>query len=109
MNQVEGERHVKYLQKEFLCWVENHPKFSHLPSNTFNNVRRRVFRSTFDAFRLGVLGTDAYSGLQLWSHFFDWDGLEVEPDVKSELVAESFRVLLLAFRAGVMSHNAVFN
>lgn len=62
MTHSEGINKVKVLQKAFLCWVEEHGDLQGLDAASFNELRRRLFRSTFDAFRLGVVGLDKSGG-----------------------------------------------
>lgn len=105
----EGEHKIKALQKAFLCWIEQHPDLTTLPPLAFNELRRKVFRSTFDAFRLGVVGLngEVREGEALWQHFFGWfennphmDALPIE--VVREIMEECFRTTLEAFRLGAI-------
>ena len=99
-----AERKVKSLQKEFLSWVEHHPVFYALDPDEFNELRRDVFRGTFEAYRLGVVGLDRRH-TSLCAYFFGWlDTVTVrlEPRAQREISAECFRVALEAYRVGAM-------
>lgn len=109
MTHREGEQKVKAMQKAFLCWIEAHPDLVVLPPTVFNDLRRKLFRSTFDAFRLGVVGLngEAREGEALWQHFFGWfennpDIVALDPEVVRELTEECFRTTLEAFRLGAI-------
>lgn len=100
----EGERRIKCLQKEFLHWVEEHPQLKELDSHLFNDLRRRAFRATFDAFRLGIVGlAEDVDREVLWNHFFGWVEVDSLPDsAAKELKEECLRVALEAFRTGAL-------
>lgn len=53
MTQKEAEVRVKALQKEFLLWLEESLT---VDAVSFEDIRRTVFRASFSAFRLGVVG-----------------------------------------------------
>lgn len=106
MEHARGERRVKGLQKEFLTWIEEHPALRSTDPAAFNSFRKRVFRTTFDAFRLGVLGTGA-SVQHLWTHLFGWlENQQVIRQVDSETAIEItdryLRTTLEAYRAGAL-------
>lgn len=108
MRQVDGEQKVKALQKAFLCWVEEDEQLKTLDPRTFNLIRRQLFRATFEAFRLGVVGLgDRLEGPILWKRFFGWvddlPALRTLPlTVSSEIRARCFRTSLEAFRIGAL-------
>lgn len=103
MTQEEGEIRVKGLQKEFLSWVEGHKALSAIPDTEFNDIRRKAFASTFEAFRLGVVGLGEPEPQDLWRKFFGWAGLpNLSSEVEIEIQAKCFRTSLEAFRIGAM-------
>jgi hypothetical protein len=106
MTHTEAERAVKLLQKEFLLWVEEHPVLATLDADTFEEVRHRVFRSTFYSFRLGVVGLDKVKP-GLWRHFFGWlDShpamLTLDLDTVNLIADRCFTTALEAFRVGAL-------
>jgi hypothetical protein len=110
MTQAEGERTIKKLQKEFLVWAEEHPTLRNLPADDFDGLRRSVFRGTFQAFRLGIIGLDDASNLR--QHFFQWfDGVSphLEFYAQTNLAMECFRISLEAFRVGALVAGARSN
>lgn len=110
MRHTTGEKMVKGLQKEFLFWVEENPIFDDIDAVAFNIIRKRVFRTTFEAFRLGVVGIETLdSNEPLWKQFFGWltdkeDGVSVDvtSEIKLALAEKGFRTTLQAFRIGSM-------
>lgn len=102
-----AERRVKAVQKGFLLGIEEHPVFHHLEPEQFNLLRRRVFRATFDAYRLGVVGVDGAANL--YDTFFRWLP-EIEGYLTSALAIDlrhlCFRTTLAAFRLGAMVADA---
>jgi hypothetical protein len=107
MTHLEGEKKIKVLQKEFLSWVESHPSLRRLDPDSFNDIRHKVFRATFQAYRLGVVGLEEDHTTGLWSYFFGW--LENHPSVRElsaevlhEIAERCFRTTLDAFRVGAM-------
>lgn len=106
MTEDQAIRKVKGLQKEFFAWVETHPIFEQLDPYHFNDLRKRVFRGTFAAYRLGVVGLTNKPSY-LYSYFFGW--LEevmalntVSPDVRTEVTERCFLTALEAYRYGAM-------
>lgn len=106
MTQKEGEQRIRSLQKQFLSWVETHPQLRTLEPEVFNEVRHRVFRSTFFAYRLGVVGVDAPPP-GLYKHFFGW--LDSYPEIHLlgaeatlEVAEQCFVTSLRAFWVGVV-------
>jgi len=106
MTHTEGETRIKALQKNFLCWVETHPELSQLAPEKFNRIRRRAFRATFDAFKLGRIGLlpDEQNGDEVvWDKFFDWSQVDdMAGDTLHEIRTKGFSVTLEAFRVGAL-------
>lgn len=109
MTTKDGERKIKAIQKAFLYWVEEHPGLIILEPNAFNDLRRKIFRSTFDAYRLGILGLngECREATALWQHFFGWFEnypalREVDAETVREVTEECFKVALEAFRVGAI-------
>lgn len=109
MTKPEGERAVKALQKAFLSYLEGNPYLSHLDPIEFNTLRKAVFRTTFDAFRLGIIGFNyqAREAMALYQHFFGFylhhPVIQKLPrDIAEEIVEENFYRVLQAFRIGAM-------
>jgi hypothetical protein len=105
----QGERRVKAMQREMLCWVEEHEVYGRLDPETLNMVRHRIIRSTFDAYRLGIVGLPAGedAGSRHWVRFAGWvgqvAGLSILPAERSaELMGRCFAVSLTAFRIGAL-------
>ena len=106
MTHTEGEKKIKVIQKDFLVWVESHPVLSAMDPDSFNDIRHKVIRATFQAFRLGVVGLDERT-VGLWNYFFGW--LENHPEVRvlgstllHEIAERCFKSSLEAFRVGAM-------
>jgi hypothetical protein len=103
-----AERRVKALQKEFLAKVEAHSVFYTLSPGAFNGLRKFVFRGTFEAYRLGVVGlATADRSSNLWPYFFGWLETAEAADSLSdqefdELTEMCFRTALEAYRLGAM-------
>lgn len=99
-----AEKKIKATQKEFLAWVEAHEVLHELPPLEFNDLRKRVFRGTFEAYRLGVTGV--LSGPSLSSYFIGWlDNAHVaamEGTRRAEVAEKCFATALEAYRVGVM-------
>lgn len=100
----QAEKRVKALQKEFLMQVENHPVFEQMEPDDFNDLRKRVFRGTFAAFRLGIVGL-GNKPTGLYSSFFGW--LEnhrvldmLDPNARNEVVEMCFQCALQAYSLG---------
>lgn len=100
MIQRDAEQQVKRLQKEFLAWLEEHIDVDAL---RFEDMRRVVFRRSFAAFRLGVLGIPRV------------DSAEYPPEgylsrfasnpcfhEHGELPERFFKLMLEAFRLGTL-------
>lgn len=105
LTQKDGERKIRTLQKEFLCWVEEHPVLSLLPASEFHNLRTQLFRATFDVFRLGVVGVQADTdAVDLYMRFLGWiDEVVFLPgETAREVRGKCFKVALEAFRIGAM-------
>jgi hypothetical protein len=100
-----AERRIKGLQKEFLAWAEAHPILYELPPTDFNNLRKRVFRGTFEAYRLGVIGPTP-NAPRLSEYFLGWLDAQTLPHLSSasltEVTDKCFATALEAFRIGVM-------
>lgn len=106
MDQATAEKKIRGLQKEFLTSVENHPILFQMDPDSFNDLRKRVFRGTFEAYRLGVIGLDK-STVSLWTYFFGWlDNHQVieslDPETRAEITEMCFRTALEAYRVGAM-------
>lgn len=101
-----AERKIRGLQKEFLTRIEEHPVFHALPPDLFNAIRKRVFRGTFEAFRLGVVGHgNTGKPSDLYGHFFGWvEDAEpyLTPALHQQLVDLCFGTALEAYRVGAM-------
>lgn len=106
MMQDAAEKQIKGLQKQFLIQIEEHPVFQHMGPTEFNDLRKRVFRGTFEAYRLGIVGIDGVSGRsELFSYFFHWlnDSTATMTHALQVQVAEMcFRVALESYRIGSM-------
>jgi hypothetical protein len=103
MTQAEGEARIKVLQREYLTWVEDNPLFLELPPLVFNDIRKRVFRATFEAFRLGKVGLSQEQN-GLWGKFFGWAPLlNVNEEAQLEIQSKCFLVTLEAFRIGALT------
>jgi len=107
MQQNVAERRIKSLQKAILLQIEEHPVFHALEPRAFNDLRRRVFRGTFDAYRLGVVGIAAARADQLSAFFLGWFGDDADLDPLShqhrvEVTTMCLRAALEAFRLGAM-------
>jgi len=111
MTHEEGEVRVKALQKRFLTWVENHSYLQKLEPIQFNQIRHKAFSSTFEAFRMGRVGTGVYTDSQvLWRKFFGWALVSgLPPDIEFELQTMCFVISLEAFRAGALVTGAESN
>lgn len=102
MTQLDGERKIKALQKEFLMWLEDHPALRSLDAAAFDALRRSVFRGTFQAFRLGIIGIED-SNSSLRKYFFTWlETSPLGPSTETNIAMECFRVSLEAFRVGAL-------
>ena len=104
MRQETAERRIKALQKQFLVSVEEHPIFHQLDTEAFNDLRKRVFRGTFEAYRLGVVGL-GNERASLFNHFFGWldrDAAALSSDVRREVGEMCFRAALESYRIGAM-------
>lgn len=105
MKQEYGEKRVKALQKEFLFWVEKNNALRNLHPQDFNTIRKKVFRQTWDAYRIGVTGLPESDAL--FGYFFGWmDKIyavkRLHATVREEITEYSFRITLEAFRLGAM-------
>lgn len=100
-----AERCVKSVQKEFLSWMEDHPDLFFITGpDRFNQMRRSVFRGTFEAFRLGIVGLDTvkYEELQVAFSYLDpWDK-RLPLHLQKELAQRCFVSALVAFRFGAL-------
>lgn len=106
MRQDIAERKVRSLQKEFLTQVEEHHILFNMEPDQFNDLRKRVFRGTFEAYRLGVVGL-ANNDTPLWAFFFGWlenhrSVAALDPEIRMEVTEKCFRVALEAYRIGAM-------
>lgn len=105
MKHEAAERKVRGLQKEFLTRVEQHPVLFAMEPDDFNDLRKRVFRGTFEAYRLGVVGLD--NGLPSTWEFFAWLGGNravnaLPEEMRLEVSELCLRTALEAFRVGSM-------
>lgn len=113
MTHAEGELKVKALQKEFLCWIEHNEAFRGMDPIRFNDVRKRIFRATFDVFRLGVVGVNELDDLEVWRRFSGWMDeslvlfLELSVAQTAEIRGHYFHTALEAFRTGALVDTAV--
>ncbi len=109
MTQQEAEKRIKALQKGLLLAIERTPELRDGDPEVFNDVRRRIFRSTFLAFRLGVVGLDA-APKQTFMTFFGWvaehPGFRESVVVRNELAEQIFLAALEAFRVGALVSQA---
>jgi hypothetical protein len=100
MDHTTAEKVVKGLQKDFLLWIEETPKLSTLTDDQFTTLRRRVFRSTFQAFRLGIIGIDPDDD-GLLPLFTDWlHDVKLDDSYAWEITNRCFMTALSAFRIG---------
>lgn len=108
MEHSAAERKIRALQKAVLCWAEEHPVLSRLDPNSFNGLRRRLFRMTFEAYRLGVVGpTDQDSDAAILALFYSPVPMPaLDGAATLELNMKCFRVALEAFRHGAMVDRA---
>lgn len=107
MLQSDGEARVRALQKEFLCWIESQPELFALEPSEFNDIRKKAFRATFNAFRMGRIGLrdgdDIDKSIELWLSFVNWGfSQRLSTTAKLALEARCFWTALNAFRAGAM-------
>jgi hypothetical protein len=106
MRHETAEKKIRGLQKEFLTRIEAHPSFHELPPDLFNLIRRRVFRGTFEAYRLGVVGLDGLGKNNgLYAYFFGWvdDAAQhLNPAMHKQVVEMCFGTALEAYRVGAM-------
>lgn len=112
LSQREGEARVRSIQKRFLSWIESHPVLQTLPPEEFNDIRRRVFRSTFFAFRLGVVGLGDEIPDGLFQQFFGWMTQHVAlrgllPSVTMQIAERCLAVTLEAFWVGAQVNDAL--
>jgi hypothetical protein len=94
-------RKVKGLQRDFLAWIERHPVFYTLEPDAFNDIRKRVFRGTFEVYRLGVVGLP--DDTDLFELFFDWlnnPEAQMAPAYRREISEKCLRTALEAYRIG---------
>jgi hypothetical protein len=109
MTQQEAERRVKALQKGLLLAIERIPELRDGDPELFNDVRRRIFRSTFLAFRLGVVGLET-APKQTFMTFFGWvaehPAFTSTFNVRTQLAEQIFLAALEAFRAGALVSQA---
>jgi hypothetical protein len=107
VSQELAERRIKGLQKEFLNRIEEHEVYQYLKPQEFNDLRKRVFRGTFEAYRLGIIGIDNVAGPnELTKYFFNWldDSTFLLPhDMQTEVSEMCWRAALEAFRIGAMA------
>jgi hypothetical protein len=104
MQQEVAEKKIRALQKEFLTKIETHPAFLVIPPDDFNKLRKRVFRGTFSAYRMGVVGVERNDEF-LVPFFIGWlSGLDtkLEPAMHMEISEMCFRTSIAAFRIGAM-------
>lgn len=106
MRHEEAERRIRALQKSVLLRFEEHPVFEHMTAADFNNLRKRVFRGTFAAYRLGVIGL-VNEPAPLWTYFFGWieslpTAQTLPADVRLDATEICFRTALEAYRLGAM-------
>jgi hypothetical protein len=106
----EGERRIKALQKELLAWIESHRILQDIDPMLFNDIRHRIFRSTFQSYKLGIVGlTEHKPGL--FQNFFGWIAYHpalraTEPEVTMDVAEHCFVAALKAFQVGVLvGHN----
>lgn len=105
MNHAAAETAVKLLQRRFLCWIEQHPALDTLDHHAFNDVRKQLYRATWQVFKLGITGfREGRPDPDIWTPFFGW--ME-NPDfgvcgdaVKGEIRTKCFHTALEAFRLG---------
>lgn len=107
-----SEKAIKSLQKEVLINFETHLLEVMQPEH-FNALRKLVFRSTFLAYRLGILGLDrdetsyeklyrtAAGALQDVEHS---PLADLEADLREEVLEYILRTWLEAFRLGAIAH-----
>jgi hypothetical protein len=103
MHKDVAEIQVRQLQKEFLVGIENHPAFHVMSPASFNTLRKRVFRGTFEAYRLGIIGPERTE--HLFSFFVGWlSGLDtgLDPAMHHEIAEMCLRTSLSAYRIGAM-------
>jgi len=85
VTQDAAEKEIKAGQKAFLLAMETHPVINRLSDDTMNAIRRRVFRATFAAFRLGLLGLRDTAVHPVFVGFLDDLGADIEDaTVRSE-------------------------
>lgn len=105
MRHEAAERKIKALQKQFFTEIENHPVLFQMEPNDFNAMRKRVFRGTFEAYRLGVVGLER-GPESLWE-FFAWLGdnaaiRALPPEMHLQVNHLCLCVALEAFRIGAL-------
>jgi hypothetical protein len=107
MTHETAEKQIRALQKAFLTEIERHPIYEVLEPADFNALRKRVFRGTFAAYRLGVIGTDAMGTgpTAIYDHFYGWldqAGEYLPRSVQRDVAGRCFLTALEAFRIGAM-------
>ncbi len=104
MTHTVAEQAVKMRQKEFLIWAEENPALQVLDAKAFNTLRRRVFRGTFEAFRLGILGhlTEEDGLLSLFTEWMTNVESGLDPLDHWYVTDKYFYTALEAFRLGTI-------
>lgn len=101
-----AEKKIRALQKGFLTRIEQHAAFHILPPDLFNLIRKRVFRGTFEAYRLGIVGfVPTESPPNLYAYFFGWTddaAAHLPPLMHKQIVDMCFGTALEAYRIGAM-------
>ena len=108
MKHEHAESAVKNLQRSFLFWIEEAEGLKHIKPNQFNDLRTNVFRDTFSAFRMGVIGIDPNVLEErdaAWNLFWNYDAtrfsaLGLDEDAHRNLTTRYIGVLLVCFRLG---------
>lgn len=103
MDEEIAEKRIKLLQRRMLSFVEEHPTLSSLHPTPFNKIRKKVFRATFEAYRLGRVGIP--DDVDLFEHFIGWltdYSPLVQDQVREEIRNRCFGVTLEAFRIGAL-------
>lgn len=93
-------RRVKSIQKALLLSLEQSPEFQYMEPHAFNSLRKHIFKATFAAYRLGILGVEPVTDKQLACFFVPVTDLGIRPEDTPRVIRMAFASALAAFRLG---------
>jgi hypothetical protein len=107
MRAADAEKSVKSLQKQLLLRLEDHAAYEALEPDDFNALRRRVFRQTFKAYHLGIVGLPPFESFDTLTAFVGWlsdvPGVDAITGYDRLVLSEMcLRAALDAFRLGAL-------